>query len=317
MSKKGLSASLSLRIDSIFEKKGWEIIRNEDNISLYNNYLERLSILPNETKNLFIDLTDRFENITVTNVKKLFADSYDTIDRDIIDKSRKIYFMPLIIPVINNKEKSKIGFFKRIFNFFFEENVEDDFQDRPKYKSCDTIISLVKIEYRDIYGSEKFVFPESFKKFKDQFTDNDLLILIDDFIGTGDTASEVIQFYFQYKKFSKKNLKILTLISQLEGVKRLEKDFGVNVESALIKEKALTDYYKNEEELEEKRLLVKKMEEKINISSDLSFGYKKSESLVCILNKSPNNTLPVFWHETKSLVAPFPRRKIYNHARRK
>ena len=52
---------------------------------------------------------------------------------------------------------------------------------------------------------------------------------------------------------------------------------------------------------------MKEMANKIKCPKKYALGYKESESLVSILNKSPNNTFGVFWHETKDLISPFPR----------
>lgn len=311
MAKRNLSASEYYRAENIFKDKGWKIDKQDKAISQYNNFLNRVSILPKDTKDFFFDLTERFENISLNEIIEIFKKSYSKIDKKVIDGARKIYFLPLICPIITYENNYKVHFFNIILNFLgLNKKTEIE---RPKSKSCDFILSLVKIEYRDMYGSDKFIFPTSYFKFKQQYdSEKDLVFLVDDFIGTGDTAEEVLNFYLKQANLNAKNLKIITIVSQKEGVKRINESYSIQVYSDIIKEKALSDFYENANDCEEFKNLVIKMSEAINIKQDF-FGYKNSEALVCILNKSPNNTLPIFWFENKNYPAPFPRMKIYNH----
>ena len=54
---------------------------------------------------------------------------------------------------------------------------------------------------------------------------------------------------------------------------------------------------------------MKKISKLLHVPKELSLGYLDSESLVA-MNKTPNNTFPVYWHEGKGHShAPFPRRE--------
>jgi hypoxanthine phosphoribosyltransferase len=311
MAKKKLSASEYARAESIFKNKGWEIKSEKQEISQYNNFLSRISILPKETKSLFFELTERFENISLNEIITIFKESYKQIDPNLIDMSRKIYFLPLICPIIKFENDYKIKFLNKFLNFFGFNNKKEI--ERPTHKSCDFILSLIKIEYRDMYGNGKFLFPSSYFKFKEQYDKNkDLVILVDDFVGTGDTAEEVLDFYLKEGNLNPSKTKIITLVSQEEGVKRIYEKSQVEIFANVIKNKALSDVYLENRELEEKKNLIVQMSKSINIKQDF-LGYKDSEALVCILNKSPNNTLPIFWHESKTYPAPFPRRKVFHN----
>lgn len=309
MSKKKISVSQTLKIDEVFKEKGWGV---NDSLQpfLYDNYVHRISILPEDTKDLFLELTCRFDNISsVPKILNLFREGYKQLDRTKIDNARKIYFLPLIVPELGYENKSKYRIINEILKFLgLNKKI---YNERPERKSCDKMISLFEIEYRDMYSSHKFVFPEKYSIFKTQFDrTKDLVILIDDFIGTGETAEEVLDFFIKKEKFNYKSVSVLTLVSQSNGIFLLKEKYNVDVLTGIIQDTSITSYYG--EEAEFKRQIVEKMSKSINIKKDF-FGYKDSEALVCILNKSPNNTLPIFWHETKSNPAPFPRRKIYNN----
>lgn len=309
MSKKSVSPSQTLQIDEIFNSKGWDI--DYKAVSLYNNYIHRFSILPDDTKDLFFDLTQRFENISSLNqISDLFREGYNKLEKKKIDNARKIYFLPLIVPEISYQKVSKWRFVNWLSDKFgFQKKV---YVERPAIKSCDKMMAFLEIEYRDMYGSEKFVFPKKYSGFKNQYDKSkDLIVLVDDFIGTGETASEVLDFFIKKEKLnSNKNISILTLISQERGVSLIKTNFDVDVLTAIIQGASITNYYGDLAPA--KREIVEKMSRAINIKQDF-FGYKDSEALVCILNKSPNNTLPVFSHETKTYPAPFPRMKVYKH----
>lgn len=309
MSKKNVSTSQTLKIDEIFNNNGWKVDGN-NGIFLYNNYIKRLSSLPEDTKELFLDLTQRFENIeSISQINMLFRKAYKKIDKNIIDNSRKIYFLPLIIPILGYENKSRFKFVNWILKQIgYNKKI---YTERPETKSCDTMITLFQIEYRDMYGHSKFVFPKKYSEFKKQYKKTqDIIILIDDFIGSGDTASDVLEFYLKEEKYNSDKIKLLSLISMEQGIDFIKGNHNVAILSGIIKNKSISNYYG--EEVSSKMQTVIKMSKSLNIKSDF-FGYKDSEALVSILNKSPNNTLPIFWYETKSNPAPFPRRKIYNY----
>ncbi|WP_417854628.1 hypothetical protein [Xanthomarina gelatinilytica] len=315
MATNKLNASYTLKVDQIFEKKGWEMEPEKDlKISLYNKYIDRLRRIPDDTRNLFLELTERFDRIELKEITSLFFDAYENIDSKILNDAKKIYFLPLVQPEISSNSKSN-GKNNLVKAWFWIKNIfSNNSVDRPKNKSGENILAIVEnAEYRGLNNSSKFIFPQSFSKFKSVFNKKtDLLILVDDFVGTGDTADDVIQHFFKSSKFNSDNTIILSLVSLKQGIESIFKKRNVKVYQAAIKERAISDFYDTKKEIEENISKVKQMEIELKCEPELSLGYKESQALISIMNKSPNNTLPVFWHETKNIPAPFPRRKIYN-----
>lgn len=308
MSKKNISPSQTLKIDEIFNQKGWKT-DNSIQLFLYNNYIQRFSVLPDDdAKDLFFELTHRFENIfSISQIMSLFRKGYNKLNKTKVNNAHKIYFLPLIVPKLGYENKSKYPILNKISKILgFNRKV---YIERPQIKSCDNMIYFLKMEYRDMYGASKFVFPKTYSDFKKQFDKkNDMIILIDDFIGTGNTADEVLNFFVNKEKLnSNNNICILTLIAQNRGISFLQEKYNVEVLTSLIQDMSITDYYGIE--AQSKKEIIERMSKSLKIKKDI-FGYENSEALVCILNKSPNNTLPIFWHETKANPAPFPRMKI-------
>ena len=316
MSNKKLSLSESLKAKRIFDDKGWKI--ESTNYSLYNRYINRLGKLPQETRDLFLDLTSRFDRIILNDLEDGFKKAFESIDGDLVSHAKTIYFLPLVNPKIDrfkfkkrrkgtSKTKYIKGIIKQIFNSGF----------KPISKSGDTICDLFsKSDYLEFTNGSKLQFPSNYEKFLKSFNpDKHLLVLVDDFIGTGDTANSVLEVFLESKsfnnKFNSKNLVVLSLISLETGINSIKDKFGVSVYQAITRKRAISDFYPTQQEVADKISLVKLMENSLKCGKEESLGYKQSEALVCILNKSPNNTLPVFWHETRNLPAPFPRRRIY------
>jgi hypothetical protein len=315
MASNKLKASYTLKVDQIFVNKGWEMEPEKElKLSLYNKYIDRLKRLPDDTRSLFLELTERFDRIGLIDITSLFFKAYENIDKSILNKTKKIYILPLVQPELSFKKNKKgnnllINTFYFVKEFFLKKTI-----DRPKNKSGENILAIIEnSEYRGLSNSSKFIFPQSYSRFKTIFNKKaDLLILVDDFVGTGDSANEILNYYFRSSKFNFENTIILSLVSLKQGIDNVFVKKKVRVFQALIKERAISDYYQTEEEIDLNISKVKLMEEILRCETDLTLGYKESQALISIMNKSPNNTLPVFWHETKSIPAPFPRRKIYN-----
>lgn len=306
--RKALSASELFEAARIFQNKGWIMDSSSPKkVSVWLKYLDRAEVIPKETRELYFDLTSRFDRIELSNVVKHLCHAYNKIDKRILNDAKKIYFIPLAqyeLPWYKRYVINKNSFFSIIKNPRLNIN--------PNIKSSFFICRLFQqFEYRVLDFSEKFIFPSNYKRFVKLFRkDKDILILVDDFIGTGDTASSVLKELFKKSIFNSENTILLSLISLNSGSQTLKSKFKVELYQNILKGKGISDFYQVEE-VPEKINLMKKMESAINCSPKISLGYKESEALVFICGKSPNNTFPVFWHETKALPAPFQRRKIY------
>lgn len=303
MSKKSITASQTQIINNLFMSKGWAIDNElELKISTYNKYVDRYGRIPPKTRDLFLELTERFDRIEINEVYKLFCEAYNSIPKESIEKCERIYILPLVEPQI-----VYTGSFLQRVKFAF--GIGQLKVDRPKTKSGDRILTVVKsANYLELDQSGKFEFPSSFSDLKSRFQKNkDLLILIDDFIGSGDTANKILKQFFKEKIFEINNTIIISLLSMKHGVESVYKKAKIKVYYSMLQGKAITDFYKPESKVKENINLVKTMEKSINIEKRISLGYKKSEALTSIMKKSPNNTLPIFWYETNSIPAPFPR----------
>ena len=123
-----------------------------------------------------------------------------------------------------------------------------------------------------------------------------LVIFVDDFIGTGETAIKALDNYLLNYAVSDDEVIIVSLVSLQTGIKLIN-DYGVDVFNALTMERGISD---SPTIADKPRALdiIDKIEERLKVRLDCRRGYKGSEALVS-LDKTPNNTFPVFWTNAK------------------
>jgi hypothetical protein len=133
------------------------------------------------------------------------------------------------------------------------------------------------------------------------------IVLCDDFIGTGETAEEAIAEYQAHLRNADDQLAVLCLVAQQQGlnrVLRLAPAYCHTIRSKGITDSALLP------DREAARRLMSAIEARLSVHPDYAFGYRRSEALVA-MERTPNNTFPVFWDTPKidgvPWPAPFPR----------
>lgn len=278
-----LSVQYIIRLSKIFEKNNWYIEDDcEAEGSLFNRYCERLlAIGNNQARELMLELTERYlwiqeEDYTdhlIGALKKLMQNS------DMIDEFTKIYVMPLIAPEDEGRTKSS-GMLVYLFN-------------------------SVKLRHDPILSNYKFIIVDDKSKIlKYLDEDNSILILADDFIGTGETAEKCLNQLYKDGVDERKIL-IVSLVVQQMGLEHLSK-YNVYIESSVVRNRGISDYYSNDV-LEKTCDIMRWIENRMSIKNKYQFGYGASESLVTMC-RTPNNTFPLFWEEKDNFnTAPFPR----------
>lgn len=283
LGKKVLSDKYVMKLYTIFEQKKWRLQENSD-YSVFDRFCSRLAELENdEERDLIIELTNEFlwvqssmyEEYLLVALKKLFESREWEPEQD-----KSIYICPLLPEKDFGKLKSSTYMLYLCQSILMRTYPE--FQE-GQIRICET--------------------PEVLKMHEDRI---DSLILIDDFIGSGETALECLE-YLKFLRNVDKKIYIISLVAQEEGINNISEE-GISVFTALIRKKAITDAYSKSEAKE-------KIEAMVNISKHLHapkgmhLGYASTESLVAMI-KTPNNTFPVYWCESKNnTYAPFVRKE--------
>ncbi len=277
-----------LRIQELFIAKGWNISNGSGNsLSLYDRYCARIKLFSEEQQNLIIDITYNYTRVELSSYLEKFYDSLISLGDVTFNNYDKIFIYPLLSPNKATSSKTKsAGFLHYMFD-------TDDYT----------------------WLSNKLISNSSIPYLQHNFDNNNsLLILVDDFVGSGDTAISICLEYLSTKTnkgdITRDNIKVVSIAAQKEGILAVKKNLNIDVISAMTFEKGISDKFSGSE-LIIKRNLMSEIEATIDVESDFQFGFKKTEALITMLHKTPNNTFPVYWLETRKKVAPFPRTKKF------
>jgi len=285
--KSNVNINLVNKITHLFERKGWHIIDSPDDPeSLFSRFCNMLDGLKPEQQELILKLTERYLRVNFKEYLSQFKLATSQVEKNIIERAPKIYIMPLL-------PKEDIG----------------------KSKSSTFLAHLCKgvdFKYDKLYSRTKFFVIDTIESLPQNFNSGtSIIFLVDDFIGTGETAEAALNFLVKDTGILQEKIIIISLVAQKEGINRLLK-LGAKVYSSVIRDKGITDMYSNPI----RRQYLSIMRKIENIIADnkkfritFRFGYGKSEALVT-MHRTPNNTFPIYWHESKKrgrYSAPFPR----------
>ena len=136
--------------------------------------------------------------------------------------------------------------------------------------------------------------------------DDEIVILVDDYIGSGETAVGAINWIVGSYKVNPKQIVILSIATQEQGVQHILNETGVTVYSQYQFTKGISDFYSGAER-EDCLATMEGIENKLKVAPQDRFGYNQSEALISLI-RTPNNTFPVFWKaKGKEQLPPFPR----------
>lgn len=278
---------------------------NNLNIKIFNQltqlFMEKFSNLPeniaeklfNRISNLLGSL-DIKEQITILQlfekVEYFSILDYEMLLVDVIKKmllvvdTKNIIFTPLISQRVQREVKSSM-----LVTYLFKSNV-------IKYEFPN---SSFQFSYKtDLIESEIINLNNKNKK----------LAIVDDFIGTGNSALEVAR-YFIDKGVKKEKIIFVSLVTLTEGETILQNhnyQYFYAKKSLTLKEHThdLTEDQKNQIYND-----IKIISEKIKVNNKGEFlGYHESEALISMI-RTPNNSLNILWEGVNSENIPFPRIK--------
>lgn len=284
--KEELPAQFLLSIASVFKQKNWKIMKTENPAeSHFNRFCERMQDINDEKgRELLLDLTKRYLWLP----QELYFEHLENALEKLLVEYRKItskseiYVMQLIAPKDEKKIKSSA---MMLYSF-------NDMRLRMDARF---------LHYKFEIVSNKKVLP---KKLESQ---DAVVVLVDDYIGTGDTAISCVEALEKYG-IKTEQMAVLSLVAQEEGKRKLEKK-GVFVCTSILRKRGISDFYVGEER-DKNIKIMHVIESDLKVEQKYKFGYGESEALVTMC-RTPNNTFPVFWYEpeqgNEKKYAPFPR----------
>lgn len=278
-----------------YEGTNWA--QNDD--TKLDRLIARMLLLEKDEKSLIMKLTDNFCYIDYKEIVFDLHKAFVCFLKSNVSCGH-IIFAQLKSPfIISNKDKSGRSIVSKakspdmIYPIFKNSFIRSKCNFNGKIDFCDTPIQLKKC-----------------------LKDTSKIILIDDFLGSGNTAVGAITSYLSYLqceevKVTPTQFSVLVIAAMKTGVDYIKSKINVDCYYHLLKYKGITE---NEELNTSNNInLMKSIEKKVlpSLKPDFTFGYKKSESLICIMEKAPNNTFPFYWYsDSITQLDPIFRRDI-------
>lgn len=275
MSKLNLPPNVFFQIEAVFNLHHWSLDEDET----FERFCHLLGLLNKDEQRCVIELTKKFLKVDFSKYPYYINKALATFQPDFFKNNDKIYIMPLRAPEDFNKQKSSTF-------------VAYGFHDYKMHK----LFSGKTVNIID----KPTGIPKNFN------ATNNALILVDDFIGSGETAESCLSYLHRPIGIDLKKVLIFALVVQKDGFDRLANQ-GHRLFFAEMRNKAITNDVQDPTKQEFIQAM-QSIEDKLNFDVEFRFGYKQSEALVKMI-RTPNNTFPVYWKSTSvfKYKAPFPR----------
>lgn len=137
---------------------------------------------------------------------------------------------------------------------------------------------------------------------------NSLIILLDDFIGSGETGVRAIRRYRKYFTKPTDRIVIAAVVAQQQGIDLIAAE-QAKAYVAIVRTKGISDSVIISDR-EAALAIMDSLEKRLGVETDYLRGFGQCEALVTMM-RTPNNTFPIFWHPTtvsgEHWPAPFRR----------
>jgi hypothetical protein len=267
------------QIIKIFKALGWNLFDETQNYEdVFNKYCEMLSLLDEEEQNLIMLLTEDFLHCQHLSYLSLLKEALLNISPDKIRKAEELFLIPLANPNDLGKAKSSGAM---LYSFAL-----------PTIKNIPALYEKQPIPYE-----KPQLLEDRHKK-----RQNALILILDDFIGTGDTAKLALDYYNTFRKNCDMPI-VIALVAQEKGIEDIQ-NLGFDISVACRRKRGIRDSTRISN-INQAVETMKRIEDKIGVDYGNKFGYKQSEALVSML-RTPDNTFPVFWQGKKFDGTPWP-----------
>lgn len=280
-----LSADVFAKLVNVFKDNEWDIPNGPaGSESRFNRFCERLSILDTKEQLLVIELTKRFKIIEASD------------------------YLKFIIELLDNLYQKKMSFFKQVSTFYILPLIAP--KDFHKTKSSNFVWYYFKseiVKYNPIFLHKQLIFLEPTNTTAlNNLNSSDSVILVDDYVGSGDTAIEAVEWLINNSSIVQDKIIILSLAAQITGINSINSNLHIPTYTLHKLSKGISDYYTSDA-LNIHTQTMEAIERKLNVNKRFKFGYNRSEGLISLI-RTPNNTFPVFWYSHPSNnYAPFSR----------
>ena len=214
-----ISVSTLIQLKTLFDNKGW-LIDEDNTVSFFNRYISTLSILDEKQQDFLISLSHHFLYVPIERYLELVLKPLIELRKE--DPNKKLFFACCL-------SKDDLG--------------------RPK--SSHTVLYQLKgTTIKSMIDLDPFSVIEKWDNQLCHKLDNNYqIVLVDDFIGTGETALSAIEYIKETcPNVDNSRISVLSITAMNEGVKLIT-DKGYKTYVSIICKKGITDQYSGTEQL--------------------------------------------------------------------
>jgi hypothetical protein len=270
------------KIFQIFVKNKW--IENAQYEAVLENFCVLLMNLNQEQRDLILELADRYSWISLNEYNSKLTNVLNRVENEKLANCKRIFVFPIMKPEDENKMKSGHSILYMIRGL------------KPLLQKYNKIEIIEYLKYEEI-SEEKF-----------NPNENDLIFLVDDYLGSGETILSTLDKVMSNKNIKLNHLNVVTVAAQQDSID-LVANKSIPIYFDHIEKRGITDFY-NQNEAEEKIKIMLEIEKYVIGGNFFSLGYNQSQALITLI-RTPDNTFPIFWEEHKKngekFKAPFPR----------
>lgn len=272
-------------LQSLWSSKNWKFPTPEDYDFAFNKLCEMFSLLSLPQQQLALKLTRVYSRYSFTDYQSLLIRAFASINNVDIKNADQVILAPLINPGDDVSKKSKSGHGL----LYIAEHVAIPCHHKLKGMK---VVCLASPDAIPKHLSEQ---------------KRSLIILLDDFIGSGDTAKAAVQ-HWQNKVSAQDTILVVCLVAMNHAIRRLA-TYKINVVYADLVYKGIDENSSITDKANAYQL-IDNAESLLDINKDCRRGYNKSEALITMI-RTPDNTFPIYWCSKQSngsiWPAPFPR----------
>lgn len=273
---KSLLAIESNKIITLFENKNW-VIDETNKSSLFNRFVKRyMALKSKEQKDMFLSIAKDYHLLSLEDYSVLLLQILNEIFQN--EKRKDVLVFPLSTRKDVNRIKSGV-FVSYLFKSVF-------------------------LKYYDNLHKKNFTIIDDYIMLEKKINKNKTLVLIDDYIGSGNQGSRALNDILKTVKKEKDsaayNVEHIYIISLVINQKGKDK---INKQIKDLKNVTLHYGIKTVNRVFEYEPILKEMEEYRDLDKTY-LGFEDCADLVTLV-RTPNNTIPLFRKGLNS--APFPR----------
>lgn len=259
-----------IQLSGILESLEWFSSTNskrQEDIS--ERLYELIREIDDEEKDVILELTKKVKNITFAMLEDIIQEVCTYIPQNLLDEAKQIYVLPISAEKDIHKVKSG-SYISHFLKTSFEYDIRKD--------------DAVKVEYL-----ANVSYLANFRQ-----REKSLIILCDDFIGSGKQASDCIDWYKKHEKHDDTVI-FLTIAALKSGIEKIQSQH-FDIYYKFLHERGISD----DETLGSgnAKSVMSNLERRMRMPPRYRLGFEKSEALIAFNFRAPNNTFPIYWCKT-------------------